>query len=488
MSKIRKEKSIIGQIGELSHKLVLLLVIPIIVSLLLMLFYSVKYHNAIDRMETVANLKTVVSEEIPGKAWDIVSGRETFASNGIYDTIREVNETIDSITEQTGEENRLSLVVARRTMQTLENYVDRIRDNIDAEIPVVQNEAVLGEVRGVAELVDSMLNEYTEMEIDSTARMSVSLRIAVLLTAVAEVLIVVIALWIQKRSMKATELSVRLPIERLEEAATRIADGSLDARIADTEVTELRNLTTQVNTMADRLKTMMEKSNKDARNLRKAELRTIQAQINPHFLYNTLDAIVWKAEAGEKDEVIQLTSALSDFFRISLSSGADWIPIGQEKKHIEGYLKIQQTRYRDILDYEIDIPDDLDDIYILKLLLQPLVENALYHGVKIKRGGGKISVSGKMQDGYLVFCVKDTGLGMTPEQLQELNERMKKGQPTVSEGSGGFGLVNVNLRIRLYYNQTDGLRIESDAGGTSVSFAVPCRTREEISENESISG
>ena len=488
MSNIRKEKSIIGQIGELSHKLVLLLVIPIIVSLLLMLFYSVKYHNAIDRMETVANLKTVVSEEIPGKAWDIVSGRETFASNGIYDTIREVNETIDSITEQTGEENRLSLVVARRTMQTLENYVDRIRDNIDAEIPVVQNEAVLGEVRGVAELVDSMLNEYTEMEIDSTARMSVSLRIAVLLTAVAEVLIVVIALWIQKRSMKATELSVRLPIERLEEAATRIADGSLDARIADTEVTELRNLTTQVNTMADRLKTMMEKSNKDARNLRKAELRTIQAQINPHFLYNTLDAIVWKAEAGEKDEVIQLTSALSDFFRISLSSGADWIPIGQEKKHIEGYLKIQQTRYRDIMDYEIDIPDDLDDIYILKLLLQPLVENALYHGVKIKRGGGKISVSGKMQDGYLVFCVKDTGLGMTPEQLQELNERMKKGQPTVSEGSGGFGLVNVNLRIRLYYNQTDGLRIESDAGGTSVSFAVPCRTREEISENESISG
>lgn len=488
MSKIRKEKSIIGQIGELSHKLVLLLVIPIIVSLLLMLFYSVKYHNAIDRMETVANLKTVVSEEIPGKAWDIVSGRETFASNGIYDTIREVNETIDSITEQTGEENRLSLVVARRTMQTLENYVNLIRDNIDAEIPVVQNEAVLGEVRGVAELVDSMLNEYTEMEIDSTARMSVSLRIAVLLTAVAEVLIVVIALWIQKRSMKATELSVRLPIERLEEAATRIADGSLDARIADTEVTELRNLTTQVNTMADRLKTMMEKSNKDARNLRKAELRTIQAQINPHFLYNTLDAIVWKAEAGEKDEVIQLTSALSDFFRISLSSGADWIPIGQEKKHIEGYLKIQQTRYRDIMDYEIDIPDDLDDIYILKLLLQPLVENALYHGVKIKRGGGKISVSGKMQDGYLVFCVKDTGLGMTPEQLQELNERMKKGQPTVSEGSGGFGLVNVNLRIRLYYNQTDGLRIESDAGGTSVSFAVPCRTREEISENESISG
>ncbi|MBP5733801.1 MAG: histidine kinase, partial [Lachnospiraceae bacterium] len=197
---------------------------------------------------------------------------------------------------------------------------------------------------------------------------------------------------------------------------------------------------------------------------------------------------VWKAEAGEKDEVIHLTSALSDFFRISLSSGADWIPIEQEKKHIEGYLKIQQTRYRDIMQYEIDISDEIGDYYILKLLLQPLVENALYHGIKIKRGGGTIKVSGKMENGLLTFSVKDTGLGMTEEQLRDLNERMAKGQPTVSEGGGGFGLVNVNLRLRLYYNQTDGLTIKSNADGTEVSFIVPCRTREEIYENESVSG
>ena len=233
----------------------------------------------------------------------------------------------------------------------------------------------------------------------------------------------------------------------------------------------------------------MEKSALDARNLRKAELRTLQAQINPHFLYNTLDAIVWKAEAGEKDEVIQLTSALSDFFRISLSSGADWIPIRQEKKHIEGYLKIQQTRYRDIMDYEIDIPDMIGDYFILKLLVQPLVENAIYHGIKIKRGGGMIKVSAKEEDGKLTFTVKDTGLGMTPEQLGALNDRMINEQPTVSHGgSGGFGLVNVNLRIRLYYNQTDGLKITSGPGGTEVSFTVPCRTEKEIYENESVSG
>ena len=488
MERIKKEKSILGQINDLSNKLVFMLVFPIIISLVLMLLYAWEYHSSIVRMETITNLKTVVAEEIPGKAWNIVSGQDTVQNSKIYLTIKEVNETIEEITESTAQENRLSLVVAGRTMQTLENYVDQIRNNVEDQVPVVRNEEVLVEVRDVAALVDSMLNEYIAKEITLAARMSLSLRIVIIVTAIAELLIVVAAWWFRNRSVKSTALFVRQPIERLEKVAAMLAEGTLDARLPDTEVTELRNLTLQVNTMANRLEEMMERSVQDARKLRKAELRTLQAQINPHFLYNTLDAIVWKAEAGDKDEVIQLTSALSDFFRISLSSGADWIPISQEKKHIEGYLRIQQTRYRDILRYEIDIPDEIGDRYILKLLLQPLVENAIYHGIKIKRGGGLIKVSGKMEDGYLTFSVRDTGLGMTKEQLSELNDRMIKGQPTVSEGGGGFGLVNVNLRIRLYYNQQEGLIIQSNAEGTEVSFKVPCRTREEISDNESVSG
>ncbi|MCR4586984.1 MAG: histidine kinase [Lachnospiraceae bacterium] len=488
MGNVRKEKSILGQIDNLSHRLVLMLVLPIIISLSLMLFYAAKYHSSIVRMETIANLKTVVAEEIPGSAWNIVSGRETFDESKIYAQIYEVNETIESITERSGQDSRLSLIVASRTMQTLENYVDQIRLNIRDQVPVVENEAVLVEVRDVAALVDSMLNDYVAMEIAATGRMSLNLLIGIIMTAVAEALIVVAALFFRKRSMKATAQFVREPIEQLEKVSAVLAEGTLDARLPETDVTELRNLTRQVNIMADHLEEMMKKSQEDGRKLRKAELRTMQAQINPHFLYNTLDAILWKAEAGEMAEVIQLTNALSDFFRISLSSGADWIPISQEKKHIEGYLKIQQTRYRDIMRYEIDIPDDMGEYYILKLLLQPLVENALYHGIKIKRGGGTIKVSGRMEDGQLVFTVRDTGSGMTREQLRDLSERMKKGQPSVSEGGGGFGLVNVNLRIRLYYNQTEGLQIESNEDGTVVSFQVPCRTREEIYEDESVSG
>ena len=489
MKRSRNEKSIIGRISDMSHKLVVMLVVPIIISLVLMLLYAAKYHSSIVRMETIANLKQVVEVDIPGAAWDIVSGRDTITGTKIYTLIRDVNETIEKTTEQSDAENSLSLIIAGRTMTTLRNYVDRIRDNIEQMVPVVENEEVQVEIRDVATLVGSMLNDYIEQEIALSAKMSVSLMLVIVMTAVMEILIVLAALLVRNRSVKDTTAFVRQPIERLEEVTALLADGTLDARITDTDVTELRNLTIQVNTMADHLETMMERSVRDAKNLRKAELRTLQAQINPHFLYNTLEAIVWKAEAGDKDEVIRLTSALSDFFRISLSSGADWIPISQEKKHIEGYLKIQQTRYRDILRYEIDIPDEIGEFYMLKLMLQPLVENAIYHGIKIKRGGGLIKVTGRLcEDGNLEFSVRDTGLGMTEEQLTQLNERMKKGQPSVTERSGGFGLVNVNLRIRLYYNLADGLRITSGPDGTDVSFKVPCRTREEISENEGVSG
>ncbi len=488
MARIRKEKSIIGKVDRMSQKLVFMLVFPIFVSLVLMLVYAGRYHNAIKRMETIANLKTVVSKEIPESVWAIVSGRETVVESKVYSSIHEVYDTIGEIMERADDEDRLSLVVAERTMQTLENYVNRIRDNIEEGRPVVENEEVLNEIRDVASLVDSMLNEYIAEEIESTARRSDILRDLIIITAVLEGFIVVLAWMLRTRSMRNTAVFVKQPIDRLEEVAGKLAEGNMDARLNETEVAELRNLTHQVNTMADRLEDMMVKSHEDERNIRKAELRTLQAQINPHFLYNTLDAIIWKAEAGEKNEVIQLTNALSNFFRISLSSGADWIPIRQERKHIEGYLTIQQTRYRDIMRYEIDIPEEIGEYYILKLLLQPLVENALYHGIKNQRGGGTIRITGRLDGGMLEFSVSDTGTGMTEEQLSELNERMKKGQTAVSEGSGGFGLVNVNLRIRLYYNQTEGLNIISNEGGTTVSFRVPCRTREEIAENESVSG
>ena len=481
MTRAAGEQSIIGRIHQMSRMLVMILVFPLVISLVLMLVYAARYHRSILRMETIASLKPVVAEEIPGAVWDVVSGRDNLEESRTWALLDQVTETMDRITAETGEDDRLTMIVAGRTMDTLKTYVNQIWDNIRADVPVVQNEAILSEVRDVASLVESMLNDYITGEIQSAARMSGRLQGAVILTAILEGILVVIALLISRRTRLRTERFVREPIKQLESVTRQLAEGDLDARLPDTEVTELRNLTGQVNIMADNLEEMMDRSVRDERNLKKAELRTLQAQINPHFLYNTLDAIMWKAEAGEESEVIHLTAALSDFFRISLSSGADWIPISQERKHIAGYLSIQQTRYRDILRYEIDIPVEIGQYYILKLLLQPLVENALYHGIKYRRGGGTIRVTGRLEeDSHLFFTVQDTGMGMTPERLETVRARMAEEQPVFSAGSSGFGLVNVNLRIRLYYNQPEGLLIDSGPEGTTVSFRVPALLESEV--------
>ena len=481
-------ESLAGRFTHMSRILTAILVVPVVISLAMTVLISDRYYRSVERMNRIAALKPVIANAIPEAVWDIVSGREEVTGTGVFDRITEVNGEIDEISEQTGEGDRLELIVARRTMNTLEQYTEQIRQNILTGVPVVKNEEILSEIRDVAALVESMLNNYITEEIGSTAVMSRSLTRVVMMTAVCEMLLVLLTLLLSRQMTRRASAYVREPIEKLESVTARIAEGQLTARSPGTEVAELKNLTDQVNTMADNLEDMMNRSIRDERNLKKAELRTLQAQINPHFLYNTLDAIVWKAEGGDLNEVIHLTRSLSDFFRISLSSGADWIPISQEKKHISGYLGVQHTRYSDILKYEIDIPEELGEFYILKLLLQPLVENALYHGIKYKRGGGKITVTGRREGETLVFTVADTGKGMDEETLNALRERIQDRQPEHANTTGGFGLVNVNLRIRLYYNQPEGLQIESGPEGTAITMRLPIRREEDFIDDQSISG
>ena len=148
--------------------------------------------------------------------------------------------------------------------------------------------------------------------------------------------------------------------------------------------------------------------------------------------------------------------------------------MAQEKRHLEGYLSIQKVRYRDILSYSIEIDPEIENEIVPKLLLQPLAENAIYHGIKLKRGGGKITIIGRREGDSLYFCVQDTGTGMSPERLEEIRRALRQESVQMDSSTGsGFGLKNVDMRIRLYYSQQEGLQIESDADGTRISFRVP---------------
>ena len=186
-----------------------------------------------------------------------------------------------------------------------------------------------------------------------------------------------------------------------------------------------------------------------------------------------------RAVGAHADFFQRVVHALSDFFRISLSQGRDWIPLSDEIKHLQGYLTIQKIRYRDILDYEIDIPREFYNELILKLLLQPLVENAIYHGIKHRRGRGFIRVSGREENGRLVLAVVDNGAGMSAERLRQVRESLNNDAPNEGEG-GCYGLFNVNKRIQLYYNQSEGVKIQSDENGTTVSLSVPFGRKDDV--------
>lgn len=274
------------------------------------------------------------------------------------------------------------------------------------------------------------------------------------------------------------------PLKVLKNRMRKAALGNLDAKVSPAGSDEIADLGNSFNTMIEQLKVLIARSIEEQKQIQKSELRTLQAQINPHFLYNTLDSIVWMAEAGKNEQVIELVKAMSRFFRLSLSKGKDWIPAADEIEHVRNYLVIQQVRYRDILDFDIRIDPGAERHPILKMTLQPIVENALYHGIKNKRGKGTIVVDGQLDDAgqTLIVTVRDNGIGMNEETLRLLIERIAAlAQPDTKDDdaedaapSGGFGLHNVNQRLRLYYGAEYGLAIDSAYGiGTTVTIRIP---------------
>ncbi len=478
--------SIAGDVRRSTGILTTALLIPAVLSLAFVLTTAYFFGSMTHRMEQEAALEPLVEVTIPESVWSAVAGRVSFEECGALEWIEKVNKQLDELIRET--DGQMELEVARRTMDTLERYVRAVETGIQNGTPVEELQRILDEVRSVAQLIKNMLGNCITQEAQDAGRVNRTLMQAALFFAVTEIGILIFGLLISMHTRRTLQRSIREPIEQLEQVTSDLAGGHLEARAKPTDTEELRDLTASVNRMADRIQELIRQNRMEQENLKKAELRTLQAQVNPHFLYNTLDTILWQAEEENNQEVIHLTQSLSDFFRISLSSGKDWIPVKQELRHLSGYLAIQKVRYRDVLNYEINVDDLLYDHTILKLVLQPLVENAIYHGIKERRGGGKIIVSGHEENGMMVFSVADNGTGMSPERLSALRRSLAEGTdiPHAPEFPGhngsGFGLRNVDQRIRLYYGQSEGLWIESGKQGTKVTFRVPLIVKEEIQD------
>ena len=258
------------------------------------------------------------------------------------------------------------------------------------------------------------------------------------------------------------------PIHQLSEKATLLGNGNFEMKSIHSTSSEIQTLDYHFNEMAERIDELLECVKEDQKALHRAELELLQSQINPHFLYNTFDSVIWLAETKENDKVIQMVTSLSTFFRTSLSKGQDFIPLGTEINQVASYLEIQQIRYFDILEYELDIFEHLKGYSIPKLTLQPLVENAIYHGIKNKRGKGKIVIRSLETENEVHIIIKDNGAGMTPEQLKRLQS-----EDYLLKASG-LGIQNVCKRLKLYFGPDYGLSFDSVLGeGTTVTVRMP---------------
>ncbi|NRF93789.1 sensor histidine kinase [Paenibacillus frigoriresistens] len=268
-------------------------------------------------------------------------------------------------------------------------------------------------------------------------------------------------------------LSLRIsrPIKHLERSMKEVEKGNFNIRVDIQSSNEIGHLSARFNRMTIEIKELMVQNMMEQELKRKSELQALQAQINPHFLYNTLDSIIWMAESGKPKEVILMTASLAKLFRLSISKGQEFITIANEIEHIKNYLTIQKMRYKSKMDYEINVDNLILHYKLPKIILQPLVENAIYHGIRNKEGIGSIQITGIRKEKGILLQVIDNGLGMSKEEIQNIYQKDRSSE----QGSGsGIGVQNVDLRIKLHYGERYGLHFESEIGvGTTVSVWLP---------------
>ena len=258
-------------------------------------------------------------------------------------------------------------------------------------------------------------------------------------------------------------------IHQLSEQMVRVQNGQMDIVADDDSQDEIGQLNRSFNYMLKQLRRLLKKSYEDGQELKSAELKALQAQINPHFLYNTLDMINWKAMDKNAPEITAISQALAKFYKLSLSKGKDIISLRDELSHVEQYIKIQNMRYEDRIHYEVDVEDEILPCKLPKIILQPLIENAILHGIfKREDSDGTITVSGWQEDQDIVLEVTDNGMGMSSEEIIRV---LSFGE---TEESHGYGVKNIHERIKLLYGGDYGLTYMSEPGrGTTVIIRLP---------------
>lgn len=455
----------------------LFLLIPLLI-FLVFTFYNLwdmnhNYEDMVNSTVVASEFSLDFKKDFDYETYLLIVGNKTVEESELDSMIEEAERIVVGLEEITeAEDNIARLDSVNKYLSNLRIYVDRIEENLQKESRYEDNMEIWeNDVQIVTSLVGDTMSQYIYYEVRGIQQSRAAyqtffmnlVRFSLLGMGLLLLLVIILSYYIPR--------SITMPITRISRVTDQVAKGNLSVRAAAESGAEARMLSDSLNAMIDKINELLDQVTTEQIRLRKAEFELLQAQINPHFLYNTLDTIVWLAEAGDQKLVVSMVGNLSDFFRTSLNQGKDIIFIREELAHVRSYLEIQQVRYQDILRYEITVPEDLYEYKIPKITIQPLVENALYHGIKNKRGQGTITITGERSENGFVLYVRDNGIGMTQERLNEVRAGIQKLSYT---GKEIYGLYNVNERIRLNFGETYGISIESTYGeGTCVSISLP---------------
>ena len=262
------------------------------------------------------------------------------------------------------------------------------------------------------------------------------------------------------------------PIKKLLKAMKKVNEGDFRRKVDFKYNDEIGTLGKQYNEMIDNISNLIEKVYKLQLKEKEAELKALQAQINPHFLYNTLDTIFWRAEKAKEKDISEMIYALSKIFRLTLNNGNETTLVRAEKEFIQCYLLLQKNRYKDKLTYNIEMQEEILDFKIPKLILQPFVENAIIYGTEKDDEQSLITIKGVYKNGKINFSIEDNGIGMSEEKLHKLLN-ISQNQDNVEE-KRGYAIYNINQRLALYYNNNYELVINSEVGkGTKILLMIP---------------
>ncbi len=451
--------------------------------------YSKAYDEIVSNMTIANSYNLDFKEQMDESTYKLVVGAVDYDTEdggtiqNPYELMQDLrDEFLPLLQITTDKDSRKWLQSLLRNLNTLEERMDDIQANLDEGGHYDENIVMLDDdIYILTELIQDDLQHYIYYQASNmeTIKRELNARVSTFITTVVIMVIVISILVIF--ICGSLSYNIVRPVNGLVEVTNQISKGDFSVRAGSANTSEIDSLSHSVNHMAKNLDLLVNQIKEDERKMRQAELRLLQEQINPHFLYNTLDTIVWLIESGMEKEAEEMVVSLSDFFRLVLNHGKEYNTIKDEERHITSYLKIQQVRYQDILEYDIQIPTELYDYQILKMTLQPLVENALYHGIKYKRAKGTIKVHGKKDGDIIILSVEDNGVGMEEDEVKRLREEINR---PCKETQKGFGLANVNERIKMNFGAKYGMKIESEKGkGTTVYVIIPA-IRLEGKENE----